>query len=84
MSVCAVNKLDEFKEYLTDIKKFNNDFFLDEDALDEDEDAERFEDFNEIIEFAENCNIKIFDIWEVIGDGAEYYEVNFIYLKNKG
>lgn len=73
----SINKIDEFKEYLLEIGK-NISIHLNKEE--KDEDSERFENFDEIVDFAESNNVEITNVWKVHGDSNEYYEVNFIDL----
>lgn len=73
----ARNKLDEFKEYLLEIGK-NITIPLNEEE--KDEVSERFENFDEIVDFAESNNVEITNVWKVYGNSDEYYEVDFIDL----
>lgn len=73
----ARNKLDEFKEYLLEIGK-NITIPLNEEE--KDEVSERFENFDEIVDFAESNNVEITNVWKVYGNSNEYYEVYFIDL----
>ncbi len=71
------NKLDEFKEYLLEIGK-NITIHLNEEE--KDEVSERFENFDEIVDFAESNNVEITNVWKVYGNSNECYEVDFIDL----
>lgn len=46
--------------------------------IDEEEEAERFDDYLEIIDFYESNKIKITNIWDVNNNGSCYYELNYI------
>ncbi len=72
----AINKKDEFKEYLLEIGK---NIYIHLNKEGNDEDSERFENFDEIVDFAESNDVEITNVWKVNGD-CEYYEVNFIEL----
>lgn len=73
----AINKVDEFKDYLLTV---NKNVLICSNEIGEDENTERFESFDEIIEFSECNDVQITNIWKVVGNGKEYYEANFIDL----
>jgi hypothetical protein len=72
----ALNKVDDFKDYLLTV---NKNVLIFSNEIGADEESERFESFDEIIEFSECNDVQITNIWKVTG-GKEYYEANFIDL----
>ena len=52
----ALNKVDDFKDYLLTV---NKNVLIFSNKIDVDEESERFENFDEIVDFAENNVVKI-------------------------
>ena len=52
----ALNKVDDFKDYLLTV---NKNVLIFSNKIDVDEESERFENFDEIVDFAESNVVKI-------------------------